>query len=175
MVRIHLPPAESQVRTCLSREFAFLGREAAVFCGCPGRDERPGSAETRGRGNIRPKGGDISVGRYSSTAPPVTICQCRKTRWRRPSRQPRRRACSRPRRPYELDRLRCGIVTVRRFLDREPRDIRFRLLRRITNAGRRPHQDRCYQRICGCRSRSGPVPSGMRPCPPELLIRRLRR
>src|SRR5215472_15351696 len=68
-VRIHLPPAESQVQTCLSREFAFLGREAAVFRGCPGRDERPGSAETRGRGNIWPKGGDISVGPYSSTAP----------------------------------------------------------------------------------------------------------
>src|SRR5262249_56605109 len=64
-------PAESQVRTCLSREFAFLGREAPVFRGCPGRDERPGSAETRRRGNIRPKGGDISVGPYSSTAPPV--------------------------------------------------------------------------------------------------------
>ena len=70
-VRIHLPPAESQVRTCLSRELAFLGREAAVFRGCPGRDERPGSAETRGRGNIWPNGGDISVGTYSSTAPPV--------------------------------------------------------------------------------------------------------
>src|SRR5262250_1295672 len=70
-VRIHSPPAESQVRTCLSREFAFLGREAAVFRGCPGRDERPGSVETRGRGNIWPKGGDISVGPYSSTAPPV--------------------------------------------------------------------------------------------------------
>jgi hypothetical protein len=55
-VRIRFPPAESQVQTCLSREFAFLGREAAVFRGCPGRDERPGSAETRGRGNIWPKG-----------------------------------------------------------------------------------------------------------------------
>src|SRR6516165_8690419 len=54
-VRIHLPPAESQVQTCLSREFAFLGREATVFRGCPGRDEWPGSAETRGRGNIWPK------------------------------------------------------------------------------------------------------------------------
>ena len=32
-VRIHFPPAVSQVRTCLSREFAFLGREAAVFRG----------------------------------------------------------------------------------------------------------------------------------------------
>jgi hypothetical protein len=71
MVRIPFPPAESQVRTCLSREFAFPGREAAVFRGCPGRDERPGSAETRGRGNIWPKGGDISVAPYSSTAPPV--------------------------------------------------------------------------------------------------------
>src|SRR6266481_3546472 len=30
-VRISLPPAASQVRTCLSREFAFLRREAAVF------------------------------------------------------------------------------------------------------------------------------------------------
>ena len=48
MVRIRLPPAESQVRTCLSREFFFLGREAAVFRGYPGPDERPGSAETRG-------------------------------------------------------------------------------------------------------------------------------
>ena len=35
------------MRTCLSREFAFLGRETAVFRGCPGRDEWPGSAETR--------------------------------------------------------------------------------------------------------------------------------
>jgi len=33
MVRIHLPPAVSQVRTCLSREFAFLRREAAVSAG----------------------------------------------------------------------------------------------------------------------------------------------
>ena len=71
MVRIRFPPAESQVQTCLSREFAFLGREAAVFRGCPGRDERPGSTETRGRGIIWPKGGDISVGPYSSTAPSV--------------------------------------------------------------------------------------------------------
>ena len=71
MVRIHLPPAVSQVRTCLSREFAFLGREAAVFPGCPGLDERPGRQRHVGRENIWPKGGDISVGPYSSTAPPV--------------------------------------------------------------------------------------------------------
>ena len=32
-VRIRFPPAESQVRTCLSREFAFLRREAAVSAG----------------------------------------------------------------------------------------------------------------------------------------------
>src|SRR5215469_15692756 len=69
MVRIHFPPAESLLQTCLSREFAFLGREAAVFRGFLRRDERPGSAETRGRGNIWPKGSDISVGPYSSTAP----------------------------------------------------------------------------------------------------------
>ena len=33
------------------------------------------------------------------------------------------------------------------------------------------------RRICGCRSRNRPVPSGLRPCPPELsfFIRRLRR
>ena len=71
MVRIHFPPAVSQVRTCLSREFAFLGREAAVFRGCPGRDERRGRQRHAGRGNIGPTGGNISVGPYSGTAPPV--------------------------------------------------------------------------------------------------------
>jgi hypothetical protein len=70
-VRILFPPAVGQVRTCLSREFAFLGREAAVFPGCPGLDERPGRQRHVGRENIWPKGGDISVGPYSSTAPPV--------------------------------------------------------------------------------------------------------
>ena len=45
------PPAKNQVRTSLVREFAFLGREVAVFRGCPGRDDRTGSAETRRRGN----------------------------------------------------------------------------------------------------------------------------
>src|SRR5499427_5995431 len=54
MVRIRLPPAESQVQTCLSREFAFLGREAAIFRGCPGRTSRLGrqrhaGAEISGR------------------------------------------------------------------------------------------------------------------------------
>jgi hypothetical protein len=29
-VRIQFPPAVSQVRTCLAREFAFLGREATI-------------------------------------------------------------------------------------------------------------------------------------------------
>ena len=67
-VRIRLPPAASQVRTCLSREFAFLGREAAVFRGCPGRDERRGRQRHAGRGNIGPTGGNISVGPYSGTA-----------------------------------------------------------------------------------------------------------
>ena len=59
------------MRTCLSREFAFLGREAAVFRGCPGRDERRGRQRHAGRGNIGPTGGNISVGPYSGTAPPV--------------------------------------------------------------------------------------------------------
>src|SRR5215467_14407482 len=51
-VRIHLPPAESQVRTCLSREFAFLDREAAVFAVVRagtsglGRQRHAGAGET---------------------------------------------------------------------------------------------------------------------------------
>jgi len=53
-VRIHLSPAESQVRTCLSREFAFLRREAAVFRGCAGRSERRGRQRRAGHGNIGP-------------------------------------------------------------------------------------------------------------------------
>src|SRR5262249_40354525 len=39
-VRIPSPPAASQVRTCLWREFAFLRRQGAVFRRCAGRDER---------------------------------------------------------------------------------------------------------------------------------------
>src|SRR5262245_27179897 len=69
MVRIHLPPAESHVRTCLSREFVSPGQEAAVFGGCAGRGERRGRQRRAGGGNIRPTGGNISVGPYSSTAP----------------------------------------------------------------------------------------------------------
>ena len=57
MVRIRFPPAESPVRTCLSREFAFLGREAGVFRGCAGRGERRGRQRRAGRGNIGPTGG----------------------------------------------------------------------------------------------------------------------
>src|SRR5215831_2298746 len=64
-VRIRLPPAVSQVRTCLSREFPFLRREAAVFRGCAGRGERCGRQRRAGRGNIGPTGGNISVGPYS--------------------------------------------------------------------------------------------------------------
>jgi hypothetical protein len=55
------------VRTCLSREFAFLRREAAVFRGCASRGERRGRQRRAGRGNIGPTGGKISVGPYSST------------------------------------------------------------------------------------------------------------
>jgi hypothetical protein len=71
MVRIHLPPAASQVRTCLLREFAFLRREAAVFRGCAGRGSRRGRQRRARRGNIGPTSGNISVAPYSSTAPPV--------------------------------------------------------------------------------------------------------
>ena len=56
-VRISFAPAGSQVRTCLSREFAFLGREAGVFRGCAGRGERRGRQRRAGRGNIGPTGG----------------------------------------------------------------------------------------------------------------------
>ena len=59
------------MRTCLSREFAVLRREAAVFRGCVGRGGRRGRQRRAGRGNIGPTGGNISVGPYSSTAPPM--------------------------------------------------------------------------------------------------------
>src|SRR4029077_7910162 len=71
MVRIHLPPPASQVRTCLSPEFAFLRREAAVFRGGAGRGERRGRQRRAGHGNIGPTSGNISGAPYSSTAPPV--------------------------------------------------------------------------------------------------------
>ncbi len=45
---IRLPPAATQGRTCLSREFAFLRRDAAVFRGCAGRGERRGRRARRG-------------------------------------------------------------------------------------------------------------------------------
>src|SRR5215813_12313652 len=67
-VRIHLPPAVSQVRTCLSREFAFLRREAAVFRGCAPLGWRRGRRRRPGWSNIAPRNGNISVGPYSSTA-----------------------------------------------------------------------------------------------------------
>src|SRR5215469_16846424 len=68
-VRIHLPPAESQVRTCLSREFAFLRREAAVSrAGVrAGVSGAVGQRRTRSS-NIALRSGSVSVGRYSSTA-----------------------------------------------------------------------------------------------------------
>src|SRR5215471_585672 len=62
------PPAESQVRTCLSREFAFLRREAAVFRGCAPLGWRRGRRRRAGWSNIAPRNGNISVGPYSSTA-----------------------------------------------------------------------------------------------------------
>src|SRR5262249_17966778 len=62
------PPAASQVRTCLSREFAFLGREAAVFRGWAPLGWRRGRRRRAGWSNIAPRNGNISVGPYSSTA-----------------------------------------------------------------------------------------------------------
>ena len=50
--------------TCLSREFALLRREAAVFCGCGDLGERRGRQRRAGRGNIGPTGGNISVGPF---------------------------------------------------------------------------------------------------------------
>ena len=67
-VRIQSPPAESQVRTCLSREFAFLRREAAVSRGCACWGERRGRQRRTRSSNIALMSGSVSVGRYSSTA-----------------------------------------------------------------------------------------------------------
>ena len=67
-VRIPLPPAESQVRTCLSRQFAFLRREAAVSRGCAGWGERRGRQRRARSSNIALRSGSVSVRRYSSTA-----------------------------------------------------------------------------------------------------------
>src|SRR5215472_1280928 len=67
-VRIHFPPAESQVRTCLTREFAFLRLEAAVSRGCAGWGERRGRQRRTRSSNIALMSGSVSVGRYSSTA-----------------------------------------------------------------------------------------------------------
>src|SRR6266436_1501782 len=59
-VRIQLPPAESQVRTCLSREFAFLRREAAVSAGVRAGASGAVGRDVAGRGYIVPTGGNIS-------------------------------------------------------------------------------------------------------------------
>src|SRR5215471_19222476 len=52
-------------------EFAFLRREVAIFRGCGSRGKRRGRQRRAGRGNIGLTGGNISVGPYSSTAPPL--------------------------------------------------------------------------------------------------------
>ena len=71
MVRIHLPPAESQVRTCLSRDSPSYVEKPRFFAGVRAGAERRGRQRRAGCGNIGPTGGNISVGPYSSTAPPV--------------------------------------------------------------------------------------------------------
>jgi hypothetical protein len=50
-------PIQVRCEPGLSREFAFLGREAGVFRGCAGRGERRGRQRRAGRGNIGPTGG----------------------------------------------------------------------------------------------------------------------
>src|ERR1700758_5393735 len=59
---------ESQVRTCLSREFVSVRREAAVSRGCAGWSERRGRQRLARSSNIAQRSGSVSVGRYSSTA-----------------------------------------------------------------------------------------------------------
>ena len=56
------------MRTCLSREFAFLRLEAAVSRGCAGWGERRGRQRRTRSSNIAQRSGSVSVGRYSSTA-----------------------------------------------------------------------------------------------------------
>src|SRR5262245_60493517 len=73
MVRIHLSPAVSQVRTCLSRELPSNVEKPRFFAGVRARGERRGRQIRAGRGNIGPTGGNISVGPYSSTGPPVDV------------------------------------------------------------------------------------------------------
>ena len=70
-VRISFPPAESQLRTCLSREFVFLRREAAVFRGCARLAWRRGRQRRAGCYKISPTGDNISIAPYSSTAVPL--------------------------------------------------------------------------------------------------------
>ena len=56
-VRIRFPPAGSQLRTCLSREFAFLSRQGAVFRRC-------------GPAQRLPAGGASSLAARSERSPP---------------------------------------------------------------------------------------------------------
>src|SRR5499433_1627246 len=75
-VRIHLPPAESQVRTCLSREFAFLRREAAISRGCTGWGER----RCRQR---RARSSNIALRSVVSLSSDIPVPQCRRCGSRR--------------------------------------------------------------------------------------------
>ena len=76
MVRIRLPPAESQVRTCLSREFAFLRREAAVSAGVRAGASGAVGRDARGAATSCLRAVISLSGLYSSTAPPVMWPRC---------------------------------------------------------------------------------------------------
>jgi hypothetical protein len=89
MVRVHFPPAASQVRTCLLREFAFLRREAGDQIGMVGdiiADSRATSPGIRSWPPICPptptarsSGPSTAmafVGSASFSLPPEVCCGC---------------------------------------------------------------------------------------------------
>ena len=67
-------PSPSSGESCANLSLAGIRlptSRSRGFRGCAGRGERRGRQRRAGRGNIVPMGGNISVGLYSSTAPPV--------------------------------------------------------------------------------------------------------
>jgi len=67
-------PSPSSGESCANLSLAGIRlptSRSRGFRGCAGRGERRGRQRRAGRGNIVPRGGNISVGLYSSTAPPV--------------------------------------------------------------------------------------------------------
>src|SRR6516162_8193561 len=60
--------ASLQQTVCLSRDFSFLYRKAGCCRGVRGPGQAARLAETQGLVNIRPTAGNVSVGRFPSTA-----------------------------------------------------------------------------------------------------------